>query len=219
MNELHLLPKNLASTRLGTAACLAAVLILAGCGGGGGADPATGGQTDGTAGSGGTSGSGQAAQPAACTSTALADVWLDKRVGCLSEGAVMIDISSSATGTTLSQYSFVINQMVYDNAFNNVLGSSKGRHYARILCVKNAPNGLTDSFNRLSLATDLLIAFRKAAPTAAGSSTMRVEGGNQAGWVEEACDVAKHPIIVDFATRKIVAVTPAAIAAVSIFDL
>jgi hypothetical protein len=69
------------------------------------------------------------------------------------------------------------------------------------------------------LATDLLAAFRKAAPIAWGSSTMSVEGGNRVGWVEEPCDVTKHPVIVDFATRKIVAVTPAAVAAVAIYDL
>lgn len=131
----------------------------------------------------------------------------------------MIDISSSATGTKTSQYAFVISQMVYDNAFNNVLGSSKGRHFAKILCVKNAPSGLVDSAQRIYLATDLLNAVRRAAPRAAGRSTMSMDGGNQPSFAEDVCDVAKHPIIIDFATRKIAAVTPAALAAVSNFDL
>ena len=155
----------------------------------------------------------------ACPSVSLNDAWLDKRVGCLVVGQSVIDIAASATGTT-SSYSFVVRQRVLDSSFTNVLGADRGRFFSRILCVRNAPSGLTDSFNRLSLATDLVVAIRAAGSFPSGYSTfMTIEGGNQAGFVQEECDPTRHPIIIDFSTRQIESINSAAIASVSIYDL
>ena len=150
------------------------------------------------------------------------DAWLDKRLGCLTEGADVIDISAGATGI-LSEYSFVVRQRVYDAGFQNVLaaGTNSGRYFSRVLCVRNAPSSLADSAKRISLATDLVVAVRAAGQLPPGYMIFMdlVSSGNgEPGWVEERCDPATHPIIIDYATGKLVTLTATSIGAVQIFD-
>ena len=157
--------------------------------------------------------------PSNCPSTSLADAWLDKRISCLAVGQSIIDLSASASGDPTS-YSFVIEQKTYDSGFNNVLGFEKGRFFSRIVCVKNAPSGLINSNNRLSLATDLVVAVRNSGTFPKGYSIfMSNNGGNQLGAVEEACNDSKHPIVINFTTKKIESINLNALAFVSIYDL
>ena len=197
-------------------------LSLTACGGGGSNDQlATSGGTPATPASSPTPAvpSPTLPTPSGCTASTVNDAWLDKRLTCLQPGTKVIDISGSATGPT-ADYSFVVNQNTYDPGFNNVLGASKKRYFARILCVRNAPSGITDSSNRLSLATDLVVAVRAAGALPAGYSIfMGISGGNQAGFVQEKCETSKHPIIIDFSTRLIEAITPSAMTSVQTYDL
>ena len=144
---------------------------------------------------------------------------LDQRLTCLQVGTKVIDISSAATGAT-ADYSFVVHQSTYDSGFNNVLGIDKKRYFARILCVRNAPSSLTNSANRWGLATDLVVAVRAAGALPPGYSIyMGISGGNQDGFVQENCETSKHPIVINFSTGLIEAVTPSAMQNVQTYEL
>ena len=152
----------------------------------------------------------------------LADVWINNRLGCLVVGQRFIDIASSATGTRSDQ-AFVIRQLTLDASFNNVLGGNASRYFRYFLCVKNAPAGLTDGLNRLSLATDLSVAIgtsnsSQRKPPQASAVTLEVAGGSGPGWVATSCDPAVHPVIVDFNTGLIQSVNPTALASLQVFD-
>lgn len=94
------------------------------------------------------------------------------------------------------------------------------RHYSRILCVRHAPSGLTDYRFRLSLATDLVVALRSSGALPNGYYTfIGAAGGDRPGFVDETCDPAKHPIIIDYATGTIESINPEAMTAVAVYDM
>jgi hypothetical protein len=148
-------------------------------------------------------------------------MWLDKSLGCLAVGQTVIDKASSATGP-VSEYSFIVGQRVYDRTYSSVLGANEYRYFSRILCVRNAPSGLVNSGYMVFLGTDLGAAFRASVNFPSGYNTLMITGsGNNDGlptFVQESCSTSKHPIIIDFATKKIVALTPSAMSAVRIYD-
>jgi hypothetical protein len=152
----------------------------------------------------------------------LEDAWINNRLGCLSVGQRLIDISRSATGSS-SDTAFVIRQQTLDAGFNNVLSGTAARHFRHFLCVKNAPVGLTEGMNPLSLATDLSVAIGTSnssmrKPPQVSAVSLGVAGGNGPGWVKMTCDPAVHPVVVDFATGLVQSLNPSALAALQTFD-
>ena len=146
-------------------------------------------------------------------------MWIGNRLGCFGLGARVIDIASGASGVA-SDVSFVVAQRVLDRGFNNVLGPEIKRHYSRLLCVRYAPEGLTDGSYRISLASDLVVALRSSGALPERYQTfMELSGGNQPGFVHEPCDPSRHPLIVNYLTGRIESIQPAAMAAVSVYDM
>ena len=158
-----------------------------------------------------------------CPMTNAADAWINNRLGCLKVGQPFIDLASSATGTR-SDIAFVIRQLNLDASFNNVLSNNAARYFRHFVCVRNAPAGLTDGLNRLSLATDLSVSIgtsngSQRKPPQIGAVTLEVAGGNGPGWTAMTCDPAVHPVIVDFDSKLIQSLNPVALAALQVFDL
>lgn len=202
---------------------LLTLLVLAACGGGGGesalgvaaAAPSTGASASNPA-------PGNTPTAGLCPRAQLADAWINNRLGCATVGQRLIDLSGSAAGLR-SDTAFVIRQQTLDAGFNNVLGGNVARHFRHFLCVRNAPAGLTEGLNRLSLATDLSVAIGTSnsstrKPPQVSAVTLEVAGGNGPGWVNTICDPAVHPLIVDFTTGLVQSVNPAALAALQTFD-
>jgi hypothetical protein len=193
---------------LSLAALSAASLI--GCGGG---------DSPGT-----TSTPGQQQAPVArvCPKAVTADIWLDRRLECLTAGDVFIDISSFASTGAITDRAFVISEQVLDSSYSNLIAPGKSRYFKHFVCVKNAPLELTGTSGRLSLASDLNLQMGLGSPSqrpaGIGAASLGSSGGNQAGFVEMACDPARHPLIVDFATKKIVSVNQPAVAFLEIYD-
>jgi hypothetical protein len=185
--------------------------ILAACGGGGnggGDNPSLNINLQGSTGPTGT-----------CPSASTDDVWIDRRLSCLTVGQKFVDAAAGyvTTGLATGDRAFVVNQGAYDPAFNNILGTASDyrRYWAYFLCVRNAPIIPGGGGFNLGLATDMQIAmglsYGSRLPSGVGASTVGQYGGDRTGFVDEPCDPAKHPVIVDYTTGKIVSVNPAAL--------
>jgi len=158
-----------------------------------------------------------------CPHTQLTDAWINNRLACLVAGQSVIDLASSSTGVRADR-AFVVYQTTLDANFKNVLANNASRYFRHFICIRNAPAGLTDSGNRMNLATDLAVAlgtsnFSASKPPQVSAITLGIAGGNGPGWVDMPCDASVHPVIVDFNTKQVQSVNPAALAALQVFDL
>lgn len=156
---------------------------------------------------------------AACPHSVLGDVWLNNRLGCLSVGQRFVDLSSGATGTK-ADVAYVVSELVVDSSFTNVLGAGVSRFFRHFLCLRNAPSNL----QRIYVATDLSIAIGTSnqsalKPPGVGAVTLAIAGGNQPSFVAMPCDPSRHPVIVDYETGRIESISPAALAALTIYDM
>jgi hypothetical protein len=162
----------------------------------------------------------------ACPTSTQSDVWLDKRLGCLSAGAQFTDLSAGYGGGDTQDTSYTVNELAQDTAFNDILDDGKTRYWANFLCVRHAPVQADSGFG-LGLAGDLQIAmgisnFGKFKPQGIGAVSIGLSSGGEAGVTgrkAEPCDPARHPVIVDYATGRIESVNPGALAAMTVYDL
>lgn len=154
-----------------------------------------------------------------CAAKTVDDMWLDKRLDCFSAGQIILNTSTGAQDGTSADYSFTLNQTISDELIRDTSLINKRRYFARILCVKNAPKNLTtSSLYRVGLATDILVAMRELGATPDGYRSYMGAYGEDS-LVQEPCDIEKHPLIVDFSTRKIVSVSMSAMSKVKVYDL
>jgi len=160
---------------------------------------------------------------AACPHAQLSDAWINNRLACLAPGQRVLDMSASATGARADR-AFVVAQLTLDANFNNLLPAGASRYFKHFVCVHNAPLGLTDASNRLNLATDLAVAlgtsnFSNTKPPQVMAISLSVAGGNAPAWQDMPCNPALHPVIVDFDSRAVQSINPAALASLLVFDL
>jgi VCBS repeat-containing protein len=163
-----------------------------------------------------------------CPSSAINDAWLNNRLSCLTVGQVLLRNTYTtypeATAITVD-LAITINEKVYDNSFNNILGSDKKRIFSRFVCIKNAPN-VSQYPNWVSqgIPYDLSDAvgggnFSNSKPPGVSGMYFGSTGnGNEDPAKVETCDATKHPLILDYKTKRIVSVNPAALENLSIYD-
>jgi hypothetical protein len=167
-------------------------------------------------GAGGATGALGGGPGAACPHAQLDDIWLDKRLACLSVGENASPTVAKAPGDRVDR-AFIIAQQTLANGFNNVLGSNNSRYFKYIVCVHDAPVDLTGPSSSVSFATDLVVAFgvMSVQPPEVDSSTLRVGGGGENAVVDAPCDPAVHPVILD-SEGKIESLNPGALATLTI---
>lgn len=158
-----------------------------------------------------------------CPKQQLSDAWVNNRLSCLRVGQRLIQGATTATGA-IADRAFIVQQLTLDASFNNVLPGGASRHFQHFLCVRNAPTGLTDGGNRLTLATDLAVAigtsnFSSTKPPQVSAISLGLAGGNRPGWVDMPCDPRVHPVIVDFNSRLVESLNPGALTALQVYDL
>lgn len=194
-------------SRAGLAAASFATALLAACGGS--ADDLLGSQP--------------VENARGCPNQQASDAWVNNRLSCLRVGQRLIQGATTATGATADR-AFVVQQQTLDASFNNALPGGARRHFQHFLCVRNAPAGLTDGGNRLTLATDLAVAIGTSnssttKPPQVSAISLGLAGGNRPGWVDMPCDPRVHPVIVDFNSRLVESLNPGALAALQVYDI
>ena len=164
-------------------------------------------------------GAGAKKIPPGCPTAGPADVWANVRLDCFTEGQTFIDISSSASGEP-ADTAYIIAEQALDDSFNPINGG-KERYFQYILCVKGAPSGI----QTLSLASDFAVAnglgnFGWALPDGIATATTSIHGGTGTGpyTVKTPCDPSMHPVIVDFASRKIESINKGALGGLIVID-
>jgi hypothetical protein len=95
----------------------------------------------------------------ACPNAQLDDIWLNKRLGCLTVGQDVSATVRTAPGARADR-AFVVSQQTLANGFTNVLGSSNKRYFSHLVCVHDAPSDFTSPSSSVPFATDLVVAFR-----------------------------------------------------------
>lgn len=189
-------------------------MLLAACGGGGG-----GGGTDEPFLNDGF-GPGR---PSTCPTAAVAEVWLNNRLGCLVAGQPFVNYGKQSTTGTKADRAYLLNQTAYDSSrsASNLLAGNAARHYKYFLCIRNAPESLASVY----VASDLDVAIgfggvlrRQYLPPGVGGSTTTI-GGVTDSIVQASCNPALHPVIVDFDTGKIESVNSAALTNLQVYDL
>jgi hypothetical protein len=202
---------NKRTSRAGAVALAISVtaLALTACGGGGGG--------------GGTSASNDGfgpGSPSTCPKAAVADIWINNRLGCLTVGQPFINAGAGATGIKKDR-AYQVGQQASDQNFKNLLGGNVSRYFKYYVCIRNAPENLKGQEVASSLADALGIgsALRTLYfPPGVTSSSLSV-GGVLDSVVEARCDQAKHPVIVDFNTGKVESVNASALASLQVYDL
>lgn len=164
-----------------------------------------------------------------CPTAKPEDVWMDKRLGCLTVGSKFIDLSAGFTESVYRDTSYTLNERAYDTSFNNILGSigDPTRYWANFLCVRNAPVTPNGNGYTLGLATDMSIAmginnFGSKKPQGISAVTMGLYSGAQSGVTPvkpETCSPLIHPVIVNYTTGKIESVNPGALGAMKMYTL
>jgi hypothetical protein len=152
-----------------------------------------------------------------CPTSSQSDVWLERRLGCISVGQVILDLSVSppATGPA-SDTAFVVALSPFDLSFNSLLGL-KSRRYAYFICIKGAPSNLNAAF----LAADIQRALKlSGGPLPAGISSvaLSIAGGDRPGRISTTCQPTSHPLIVDYATKTITSITDVALTTMEVYD-
>ena len=173
-------------------------------------------------------GGGGSSNAIVCPSSTINEAWLNNRLSCLTVGQVLLKNTYTtypvATGITVD-LAITINEKVYDSSFNNILGSDKKRIFSRFVCIKNAPN-VSQYPNWVSqgIPFDLSDAvgggnFSNSKPPGVSGMYFGSTGnGNEVPAMVETCDATKHPLILDYTTKRIVSINPVALQALNIYD-
>jgi hypothetical protein len=182
------------------AACAFSVLVsLGGCGGGGS--------------------DGLVKTKQSCPSSKVEDVWINNRLGCAVVGQPFINLARNSGGSAVDR-AFGIAQIAYDpNSF--VLNGGKTRYFDYFLCVKGVP----DKVNGTSIAGDLQLVLELAlgdpyVPPGVGFTALEADGTGVVAvpFLDEACNPAKHPIIVDYSTGLVESINENALPALTTYD-
>jgi hypothetical protein len=189
------------------AVAVAAVTLLAACGGGGSlTEPVNDSFGPGN--------------PSACPSSKLSDAWLNNRLDCLRAGQKFIG-TSGASGEKADR-AYIFGQQVLDPAFNSVLGANVIRYFKHALCVRNAPANLSAVTLTGDLGTALglnvLVTGSRYLPSGVSGSTFQYGGIADTNTLQTPCDPSRHPVIVDYDSGRIQSVNPAALAVLQVFD-
>lgn len=183
---------------------LALLTLLAACGGGG-----DGGTTAPDLGRSTTASS-------SCPHAQTADVWLNNRLSCAVAGQHVIDMSAGATGLK-ADVAYVIRQVAYDRAVNDLLPDGKARHFRHFLCVRGVPANV----DRQQLAADLEAVMGLAPavlPSGVSGSTLANAGTSRDGYAAQPCDPARHPIIVNYDAGVVESVNSQALPLLEVYD-
>lgn len=174
---------------------------------------------DGANGFDGSNGTDTKSIPPGCPTGGPDDVWANVRLDCFTEGQTFIDISADASGEP-ADTAYIVNEQAFDSSFTAINGGKK-RYFEYILCVKGAPSGITT----LSLASDFAVAnglgnFGWALPDGIATATTSISGNSKSGpyMLKTECDPSVHPVIVDFASRKIESINKDALAELKVTD-
>ena len=158
--------------------------------------------------------------PSACPASQAGDIWLNNRLGCLSNGQLFL--TQQATSGARADRAYMFGQETLDNAQNNMLGASVRRYFKYAVCVHNAPADLAplvlagDLSNALGLT--LVLSGRRFYPSGISASSFTYGGIIDVHTVQVSCDAARHPLIADFATLRLESVNTGALAQVQVFD-
>ncbi|MFT3819871.1 MAG: hypothetical protein QM750_20035 [Rubrivivax sp.] len=158
--------------------------------------------------------------PSSCPRAQTDDIWFNRRLGCLAVGQRFVQ--GSAASGELADRAYIFGQEVLDGALANVIGANKKRYFKYTLCVRGAPANLSPS----SLANDLGVAMglntlatgRTFYPSGVSGSTFAYGGLVAQNTLAITCSTSLHPVIVNYGTGRIEAVTPAALSAVEVID-
>lgn len=164
-----------------------------------------------------------------CPNNTLDDVWLNNRLSCLSVGQLLFKDGYYATypiqTDTTSDLAITINEQAYGSGFTNILGSNVSRYFKYFLCIKNAPEISSNGGNwfRSGVPSDLSDAvgggnFSTSRPPGIAAMYFGSTGGKELSSLRTTCDSSKHPLIVDYLTKKIVSINPVALQSMEIYD-
>ena len=176
--------------------CGAAVTALTtGCGGGGGPDLPN-----------------PAPAPApACAGSTLDDAWITARTSCVKPGQQFVALSSGQWPTT-NDVAVVVKQQVFFDSFTAV---TPARHFARFLCLRNAPDVASFSSWGPFVASDIAAAMKasnafvgSALPPRVSAVSITLAGDTQPSPLLTTCDPAMHMLIVDYKAGTVESVNP-----------
>lgn len=223
---------------------LACCLSLIGCGGGGGGGSGTPAaatppaqQASSSASAAPTSSSSQSSSAGAssasassistvstCPNAVQSDVWLDKRLGCLSVGQQLFLTVQAVTGAP-DDVAFVARERATGENWTSILGMDVWRHYRHFLCLKNTPADFAiGSAFYPALQNDLGTVFglgfaTPGLPPGIILAQIQFRGGKYPSYTKMTCDPALHPVIADYNTGKIVSINPAALSVQEVYDM
>ena len=190
----------------------AAVAVLTACGGGGGdSAPSTPEASDGFG----------PANVAGCPRGQLADVWITRRLPCLGAGQALVNGSAGATGARADR-AYILAQTAQDTALANILGTGRSRWFKHYMCVRNAPEGISNVLlaGDVGVALGLGSAIRPSyLPAGVSGSAVNIGGGREAAMTAMSCDPARHPLIVNYETGRVESINRDALAALTVYDL
>lgn len=154
-----------------------------------------------------------------CPNAQADDVWINNRLGCAVVGAPFINVARNANGSPVDR-AFGVAQVIY-NPNSVILNGGKTRYFNYFLCVKGVP----DKVSGTALAGDLQFALElslgnRYVPSQIGFTALEADNSGPLGvpFVDEACDPAKHPIIVNYSTGLVESINTSALAAIIIYD-
>ena len=154
-----------------------------------------------------------------CPSSQQSDAWINNRLGCAAAGQQFVSESKNATGTRVDR-AFGVAQISYDDE-GGPLNNGKTRYFNYFLCVIGVPDQVVPS----DIAGDLQFLLELAytshyLPPGISLTALAVGGSGTTGvpYVDQPCDPAKNPVIVDYASGLVQSINPGALAALSIYD-
>ena len=150
----------------------------------------------------------------ACAGSALDDAWITARTGCVKAGQHFVNLSSGETATT-KDVAVIVKQQVFFDSFTSV---TPARHFKRFLCLRNAPDVTNFSSWSGNVASDLADALKasnafvgSALPPRVSAVSMTLAGDTQPSPLVTACDPAANVLIVNYKTREVESINPAAV--------
>jgi hypothetical protein len=158
----------------------------------------------------------------ACPTANIDDVWIDKRLSCMKVGDTFSDIIAGKPKVSVADRAYIVSESPSGEGWKSINGG-KTRYFSRYLCIKNAPAALDNRY----IASDLnqqigLNNFNPYLPKGIVHVSIDIFSGLGSPYptsIETPCDPAKHPVIVDYDTGKIVSINPQALSALEIYDL
>ncbi|MBK6616147.1 hypothetical protein [Ottowia sp.] len=147
-------------------------------------------------------------------------VWINGRLGCARVGDQFVKLSANSGGGRIDR-AYAIAQIAYDKARLAPINGGKSRFFEYFLCVRGVPDRAVGT----AIAGDLqnvleLGSTSRYMPNDIGLTALEADGSGQVAvpYVDEPCDPARHPVIVNYSTGQVESINRGALAALNIYD-